>query len=192
LIDSRVFVSLPHSRGGRNHFFRLWLPSCSKILNPGPDPGPTILQIWESDSCSDSGCNHRSNRNLPMFLPRKWPHRLLLLPNWKSYSGSGSGFSQIFDSGSGSGSERKTQNPAGVDSGYPDPVPPLPYRQRWLFLLSRHRQRIFCCCWLEAFLQIMICAPGNLGIWTYIKRREQWCNWRGGRDSHRPPLAGKM
>jgi len=31
------------------------------------------------------------------------------------------GFSQIFDSGS----ERKTQNPAGVDSGNPDPVPPL-------------------------------------------------------------------
>jgi len=29
------------------------------------------------------------------------------------------------DAGSGSGSERKTQNPAGVDSGTPDPVPPL-------------------------------------------------------------------
>jgi len=41
---------------------------------------------------------------------------------WLRY---GSGFSQIFDSGSGSGSERKTQNPAGVDSGNPDPVPPL-------------------------------------------------------------------
>ena len=34
-----------------------------------------------------------------------------------------SGFSQIFDSGSGS--ERKTQNLAGVDSGNPDPDPPL-------------------------------------------------------------------
>ena len=32
-------------------------------------------------------------------------------------------FSQIFDSGSGS--ERKTHNSAGVESGYPDPVPPL-------------------------------------------------------------------
>jgi len=30
---------------------------------------------------------------------------------------------QIFDSGPGSGSERKTQNPAGVDSG--NPVSPL-------------------------------------------------------------------
>jgi len=37
----------------------------------------------------------------------------------------GSGFSQIFDSRSGSGSQRKTQNPAGVDSGTPDSVPPL-------------------------------------------------------------------
>ena len=87
-----------------------------KFLNPGP----AILQIWESDSCSDSGYNHRSNRSLPMFLPKKWLHRLLLLPKWKSESGSGSGFSQIFDSGSGSGSERKTQNPAGVDSVNPD------------------------------------------------------------------------
>jgi len=28
--------------------------------------------------------------------------------------------SQIFDSGSGSASEEKTQNPVGVESGYPD------------------------------------------------------------------------
>jgi len=34
-----------------------------KFLNPGPHPGPAILQIRESDSCSDSGYNHRSNRN---------------------------------------------------------------------------------------------------------------------------------
>ena len=30
------------------------------------NPSPAILQIWESDSCSDSGY-HRSSRNLPMF-----------------------------------------------------------------------------------------------------------------------------
>ena len=89
-----------------------------KFLNPGPDPA--IFQIWKSDSCSNSGYNHRSNRNLP-----KPPHRLLLLLKLKSDSGSGSAFSQIFDSGSGSGSERKTQNPTGVDSGTPDPDPPL-------------------------------------------------------------------
>ena len=38
-----------------------------KFLNPAP----AIPQIWESDSCSDSGYNHPSNRNLPMFLPTK-------------------------------------------------------------------------------------------------------------------------
>jgi len=32
-----------------------------------------------------------------------------------------------FDSGAGSGSERKTQSLAGVDSDNPDPVPPLSY-----------------------------------------------------------------
>jgi len=44
--------------------------------------------------------------------------RLLLLLKMKSDSGSG--FSQIFDLGSGAGSERKTQDPAGIDSGTPD------------------------------------------------------------------------
>jgi len=56
-----------------------------------------------------------------MLLLKKWPHRLLLLPKLKSHSGSN--FSQIFDFGTRS--ERKTQNPAGVDSGNPDPVPLL-------------------------------------------------------------------
>ena len=32
----------------------------AKFLNPGPE----IFQIWESDSRSDFGYNHRSNRNL--------------------------------------------------------------------------------------------------------------------------------
>ena len=69
-----------------------------KLLNP--DLGPAIFQIWESDSCSDSGYSHRSNFNLPMFLLKKWPHRLLLLPILKSDSRCGSMFFQIFDSGS--------------------------------------------------------------------------------------------
>ena len=55
------------TRGGRAHFFRLWLRSSSKFLNPVPDSGPSIIWIWESDSCSDSGYNHRSNRNLPQI-----------------------------------------------------------------------------------------------------------------------------
>jgi len=69
-----------------------------KFLNPVP----AILEIWESESCSDSSYNHRSNRNLPMFSPKKWLHRLLLLPQWKSDSGSEPVFSQIFDFRSGS------------------------------------------------------------------------------------------
>jgi len=45
----------------------------------------------------------------------------------KQVSGSRSGFSQIFDSGSGS--VRKTQSPAGVDSGTADP---------WRFMVCPH------------------------------------------------------
>jgi len=52
------------------------------------NPGPVMFQIWEFDSCSDSGYNHQSNLNLPMFSLTKWPHRLLLLPKLKSNSGS--------------------------------------------------------------------------------------------------------
>ena len=84
---------------------------------PNVDPGMEIFQIWESDSCSDSGY-YRSNRNLPLFLLKKWPRILLLLQKLKSDSGSGYVFF-YFCSGSASG--RKTQNLAGVDSGTPDP-----------------------------------------------------------------------
>jgi len=56
-----------------------------KFLNQGTSK----FQIWESDCCSDSGYNHRSNHNLPMFSHKKWPHRLLLLPQLKSDSGYG-------------------------------------------------------------------------------------------------------
>jgi len=74
-----------------NHHQCIAICSCAApVLNFfNPDPGRAILQIWESDSCSDSCYNHRSNRNLPMFLLKKWPHRLLLLPKLKSDTGSG-------------------------------------------------------------------------------------------------------
>jgi len=94
--------------------------SVPKFLNP--DPGTEIFQIWESDSCSDSGYTINPTEIFACFLLKKWQCRLLLLQKLKSDSGSGSGFSHIFDSGS----ERKTQNPARVDSGTPDPWPPLP------------------------------------------------------------------
>jgi len=79
-----------------------------KYLNPVL--GPACFQIWESESCSDSCCHHRSNRNSHMLLLIKWPHRLLLPPKLKSGFGCGSVFSQIFHSGFGSGSERKDQS----------------------------------------------------------------------------------
>ena len=47
---------------------------------------------------------------------------------------------------------------------------------RWLFLLSRHRQSIFCCFLLlliKSLLWIKICAPGNLRKRT-AKRWERW------------------
>jgi len=65
-----------------------------KFLNPGPE----IFQISKSDSCSDSSC-HRSNRNLPMFLLEMTTQTPAILPKLKSDFGSGSGFSQNFDSG---------------------------------------------------------------------------------------------
>ena len=101
-----------------------------KFLNS--DGGSGIFQNWESDSCLDSGY-HRPNRNLPMFLLEKWPRRLLLLPKLKSGSGSRTGFPQIFYSGARS--DRKTQNPAGVDSGTSDPCPLLVLTD-WPLVLS--------------------------------------------------------
>ena len=62
-----------------------------------------------------------------------WPCRLQLLPEKKRDSGSRS----VFSLDSGSGSERQTQNPAGVDYGTPDPWPPLVETKTWLKLRER-------------------------------------------------------
>ena len=48
-------------------FFDSDSPPVPKCLNPAPE----IFQIWESDSCSDSGYN-RYKRNLSMLLAKKW------------------------------------------------------------------------------------------------------------------------
>jgi len=122
-------------RDGRRFFFRLPLRSCSKI--------------FESWSGSGNFSNlrirflfrlryHRSNREFTLVLLKKWPSRLLLLPKLKNDSGCGSGLSQIFDSGPGSGSERKTQNPAGVDSGTLIPWPLL-FSTSWI--IAWHSRR---------------------------------------------------
>ena len=100
----------------------------SKTLNPGAE----IFQLWESDSCSDSGY-HWSNRECThVLLLRKWPRRLLLcthvllLRKWprrlllllKLKRDSGSGFLQNFDSGS---EEKRRILPEST----PDPWPPM-------------------------------------------------------------------
>jgi len=59
-----------------------------------------------------------------MFSPEKWPHRLLLLQKWKSDSGPGPFFHKLLTPGPNPGT-KKTHNPSGVESGTPDPVPPL-------------------------------------------------------------------
>ena len=77
------------------HHSRWWLAgvvgatfSDSATVPEFLNPGPAIFQIRKSDSCSDSAAT-------VIDLPENghWPSRLLLLPKWKSDSGSG--FSQI-------------------------------------------------------------------------------------------------
>jgi len=115
------------TRGGRSHFFRLRLRPCFKIFESGSGYG----------NFSDLKIRLLFRLRLPSIHPKfthafkKWPRRLMLRA--KLRSDSGSGFSQNFDSGS----EKKTQNPAGVDSGTPDPWPPLvianDLKQCWIF-----------------------------------------------------------
>ena len=93
----------------QNFWIRVWL--FFKFENPTPDQNPvTIIDpiVIYSSICL------RNDHTDSCYCR-----------NGKVTSDPGPGFSQIFDSESGSGHERKTQNPAGVESGTPDPVPPL-------------------------------------------------------------------
>ena len=58
------------TRGGQVPFSDSDSTPVPKFLNPSPDPRPEYFQIWESDTCSDSVYNHRSNRNLPTIWLR--------------------------------------------------------------------------------------------------------------------------
>jgi len=75
-----------------------------KFLNP--DPGPAIFQIWQSDSCSDSGYNHRSNHNLPMFLLRNDPIDSYC-QNWKATPDPGPVFHKFLTPGLDPGPKEK-------------------------------------------------------------------------------------
>ena len=103
----------PPTRGGRSHFFRL--RSCSKISESRSGSG-NFSNLWirllfrhRLPSIQPKCFFLRTHVFYPCFHLRidiyKRPRKFLLLPKFKS------------DSGSGSGSERKTQNPAGFDSG---------------------------------------------------------------------------
>ena len=87
-----------------------------KFLNP--DPGPAIFQILKSDS----RCNHRSSRNLPMFFLKKWPFRLLLLLKLKSDPDPGLAFPKFLTPGPHPGAKEKRRI---LPELTPDPVPPL-------------------------------------------------------------------
>jgi len=118
--------AIGYTRGGRSHIFRqtpilfqnFWIrirvraQKFFKFENPTPVQTPATIDATEIQQCF-------SLRN-DIYKDHAW---LLLLSKMSSSSWSVSGFSQIFDSGSGS--ERKTQNPAGVGSGNPDPWPAL-------------------------------------------------------------------
>jgi len=91
-------------------------PPVPKLWNPGP----AIFQIWESDSCSDSGYNHQSNLNLPMFLLNKWPHRLRYCRNWKVIPDPGPFFPKFLTPDPGPKEKRRI-----LPESTPDPVPPL-------------------------------------------------------------------
>jgi len=47
------------------------------------NPDPAIFQIWQSHSCSDSGYNHQTNLNLPIFYLRNAHTDSCYCRNWK-------------------------------------------------------------------------------------------------------------
>ena len=93
--------------------FSIRIQKFYKLENPTPVQTPVTVY-------------RRSNRNLPMSLLKKWDDHAdsCYCRNWKATPDPGPFFSQRF--GSGSAPERKMQNPAGVDSGTQNPVPPGP------------------------------------------------------------------
>jgi len=75
----------------------------SKFLNPGL----AIFQIWESDSCSDCGCNHRFNRNLPMFDLKNDHTHSCYCRNWKVTPDPGPFFPKFLTTGPDPGPKEK-------------------------------------------------------------------------------------
>jgi len=68
-----------------------------KFLNPGPSSA--IFQILESGSCSNSGYNHRSNRNLSMFSLKEMTIETPAAAEIEKLLLSGSGFHKFLTPG---------------------------------------------------------------------------------------------
>jgi len=65
--DCHILWSKSRPEVTRDIFWESDSAPVPKVLNPGADPGPANFQIWELDFCSNSGYNHRFNRNSHMF-----------------------------------------------------------------------------------------------------------------------------
>jgi len=99
---------LARTRGGRSHFFRHRLRSCSKML----ESGSGNFQIRESDSCSDSCYTIDSTEIYLCFYLRDDHAGSCYCRNWKLAPDSGPFFHKISWS-----VPEKTQNPAMAPSG---------------------------------------------------------------------------
>ena len=129
---STAWVILPSTKNFENH----WFSVCQRWLESHfQSPIPSLFQnfsIWirvrkfkfENPTPVQTPATIDPTKIYQCFHLRN-DLADLLLPKLKSDSGSGSSFSQNFDSEPGSRCERKRKNPAGVDSGTPDPWPPL-------------------------------------------------------------------
>ena len=83
LLELRVWLQRPHRNRllalyiapwfhERPDMVRVTFPDYAPVLNfLNPDPGQQVFQIWESDSCSNSG-NHWRNRNSAIFDLETW------------------------------------------------------------------------------------------------------------------------
>jgi len=110
----------------------------SKFLNQGP----AIFQIWESDSCSDCGCNHRFNRNLPMFDLKNDHTHSCYCRNWKVTPDPGPVFAKFLTTGPDPGPKEKRRI---LPESTPDPVLlPASISLSWWMTMKSFIHRISC------------------------------------------------
>jgi len=106
---------LRYTKFGRSHFFRLRLHTCSKMFESGS---------WFGNF-SNMRIRLLFRLRLPSIQP-KFTHAFLKI--WEVTPALGGVLHKMLTPGADLG--LKMQNPAGVDSGTPDPWPPLRYAYR--------------------------------------------------------------